>query len=191
MHRFRYVSLAILLLAPAQALRAGSPCCDGCGCQPGTKKVCRLVCEEKEIVKRVYSCKCEDFCVPGKSICCKKPCGPTGLGRLCCDPYTYTPTCGCVRQRVVPVITDEKKKVPEYKCVVEEVCVRCGHCCQRTDYPVADDPATALAMVKDRNIERGTDVGPVPPAEPATSPAAATPAATANRSFIDRFFARK
>ncbi|MBI2824555.1 MAG: hypothetical protein HYX69_07715 [Planctomycetia bacterium] len=145
----------VLLFAVCQCgvASADQPCCQGCGCRPCTKKVCRLVCETKEVTKKVYSCKCEDFCIPGRSICCKKPCDCHGLCGLFCDHYTYKPTCGCVRTRVVPVITNETKTVPSYKCVVEEVCTRCGHCANRLDYPTADDPKAAVAMVKDPKVE--------------------------------------
>jgi hypothetical protein len=189
--------IVILLAAPCMALRAGSPCCQGCGCQPCTKKVCRLKCEMKEVRKKVYSCKCEDFCVPGKSICCKKPCDDCrGLCRLCCDPYIYKPTCGCVRTRVVPVIEIEKKKVPSYTCVVEEVCTRCGHCCSKLDFPSAEDAPTALAMVKGRGYEMVTTPEIAVAShetEMFAAPAApeATPVQVSSRNFVERLFVRK
>jgi hypothetical protein len=142
---------AIALLYSAPDLRAGAPCCGGCGCQPCTRKVCRLVCETKEVTKKVYSCECEDFCVPGRSICCKTPCNCPG--KCCKDHTVWKPTCGCVRTRVVLVAKDEKKKVPSYKCVVEEVCTRCGHCAKATALPAADDAESAVAMAKEAGLE--------------------------------------
>ena len=192
MIRISILPLLVLLASPCAVLRAGAPCCDGCGCQPCTRKVCRLVCEPKEETKKVYSCKCEDFCIPGRSICCKKPCDCHWWCCLCCDHYTYKPTCGCVRTRVVPVITTETKKVPSYKCVVEEVCTRCGHCARKVDYPSAEDAATAVAMVKDPGVERIEGAEMPPAADPFQPPVGAAPSQeVASRSFVDRFFVRK
>jgi len=106
----------------------------------------------KEVSKPVYECKCEDFCIPGRSICCKSPCDCPGK---CCKDHTiYKPTCGCVRSRTVLVVKKETKKVPSYKCVVEEVCTHCGHCAKLMDYPTADDAETALAMVKGTGVDQ-------------------------------------
>lgn len=168
MSRFLACGALLISLAAATGLRAGAPCCAGCGCQPCTRKVCRLICETKEVSKPVYECKCEDFCIPGRSISCRAPCDCPGE---CCKDHTiYKPTCGCVRSRTVLVIKKETKKVPAYKCVVEEVCTHCGHCAHAVDYPAADDAQTALAMVKgvavDQVIEGEMSPAAKRPAEP-------------------------
>ena len=75
MIKFLLLPLAVVVAAPCGLLRAAAPCCNGCGChQPCTKKVCRLVCDTKTVSKNVYSCECEDFCLPGCSKKCKVPC---------------------------------------------------------------------------------------------------------------------
>jgi hypothetical protein len=179
--------IAALLWAWTSALNAGAPCCGGCGCQPYTRKVCRLVCEMREETKPVYECKCEDFCIPGPSTCCKTPC--TCPGKCCQDHTVWKPTCGCVKQRTVLVIKKESKKVPSYKCVVEEVCTRCGHCARSRDYPGAADAATALAMVKNVDIDQVIGAEATPPANHVSAPEATL--TTACRTAFDRTFSRK
>lgn len=211
------ITAAAIVFAASAKLQAGAPCCESCGCQPCTRKVCRLVCETKEEIKKTYCCKCEDFCIPGRSTRCKNPCDCHWWCCLCCDHYTYKPTCGCVRQRVVLETKEEKKKVPAYKCVVEEVCTRCGHCAKKLDYPSAEDAQTAMAMVKDPAIDHIDGIaeamaaaapllaptvtpmsGPAAspstvPAWPATEPVAQASATeeVASRSFVDRLLLRR
>ncbi len=78
----RFVICSLLLFAISRSGVAGEPgCCAECGCRCNVKKVCRLVCEEKEVKEIEWDCKCEDFCLPGKSeVCCEKckcdPCKP-------------------------------------------------------------------------------------------------------------------
>jgi hypothetical protein len=114
---------AILLMASAS--QAGEPsCCSGCGCPGGLKPVCRLVCEMKEVTEWVYDCKCEDFCVPGKSIkcdtCASGCASPHGHDHGC-----WQPTCGKVYNRTVLVKYPLKKQIPTYRCEVVYVCDRC------------------------------------------------------------------
>ena len=61
--------------------RAGAGGCHRCGCE-GCQKVCRLVCDEKELEVNCWDSKCEEFCVPGH---CKLGCKHCGsrLQRLC------------------------------------------------------------------------------------------------------------
>jgi hypothetical protein len=118
MHRrARWQYFAITLFAFPILWRAEPDCCSHCGQKCHVKKVCRVVCEEKEVKTPKYSVECEDFCVPGKSH--KHGCA-------------YVPTCGCVRTRKKLVKTEEVKKVPSTKCVVEYLC---EDCCQRCGCP--------------------------------------------------------
>ncbi len=61
---------AALLILSAQRTDAGDGCCDRCGCGQ-CRKVCRLVCDEKELEVTCWDSKCEDFCLPGP---CKLGC---------------------------------------------------------------------------------------------------------------------
>jgi hypothetical protein len=67
---------------------------------------------------------------------------------------------------VVLVVKDEKKKVPSYKCVVEEVCTRCGHCAKSTALPAADDAESAVAMAKEAGLEVVADETTAPSISP-------------------------
>jgi hypothetical protein len=72
--------VALISFAARYAI-AGGGHCDGCGCGCGDgSKVCRLVCEEKEIEVTCYDSKCEDFCEPGP---CKMGC--KHCERVCTD----------------------------------------------------------------------------------------------------------
>ncbi|HVU87221.1 MAG TPA: hypothetical protein VHD36_07865 [Pirellulales bacterium] len=144
----------------------------------------------KEETKNVYSCECEDFCLPGPSIRCKGPCTCAGI---CCKDHTiWKPTCGCVKTRTVLVINKEKKKVPVYKCVVEEVCCRCGHCAKKCNYPESASAADAIAMVKETGIEQviGGET-PLPSSRATAAEQAQIPAAEHSaRGPAERMFTR-
>ena len=88
------------------------------------------------------------------------------------------------------VLHDVKTKKPSYKCVVEEICTRCGHCASKVDYPSADDPTTAMAMVKGQ----GADPANATPFEqqPNQTVDASAPATeVASRNFVERLFVRQ
>ena len=202
----RLMLLSIAFVSLGTAAHAGARCCGGCGCQPCTRKVCKLVCDTKKVPTPVYSVVCEDFCLPGPSIKCKVPCCcPEGCHSGCHNGYkiVYKPTCGKVRTRANLVVGKKEKKVPSYKCVVEEVCCRCGHCAKRTTYPSAGDAPTAMAMA---GVEGTNAIATsASPAQGETNDiaTAASPAPTesnaasddappvASRNFVDRLFVRK
>lgn len=111
----------VLLLGSLVSLvsLAGDGHCDRCGCCCQCQKVCRVVCEMKEVDKVCYSCKCEDFCVPGPSQHCHHGCDCD----QCCK--TQIPTAAYVKTKRVLVKTVEKVKKPHYKLVVEYLCPTC------------------------------------------------------------------
>lgn len=119
----------VLLLASAFAsqAQAGGCCCPSCGCH-NVKKVCKPVCDVKKETKFVYSCVCEDFCVPGPSkvvgCTCKKDCN----GCEHCCPVRQ-PTCAAVRTRTKLVKTPVEVEKPTIKWVVQTVCCHCGTVC--------------------------------------------------------------
>ena len=91
------------------------------------------------------------------------------------------------------VITKEKKKVPVYKCVVEEVCSRCGHCAKKCNYPESDTAADAIAMVKESGIQEVIGAEMATPSSRAIEPEQGQrPAAdVAGRNPFERMFTRK
>ncbi len=192
MNRF-VLAAVVLLVGSLDATRCeAGPCCESCGCRPCTKKVCRLVCEKKKVSKPDFSVKCEDFCLPGPSIKCRVPCSCSDgcrLGCYHCGKIVYKPTCGEVRTRKTLVVGKKEEEVPSYKCVVEEVCSRCGHCTNRTSFPTAEDPTTAIALTGQPGIEVLNEKGePMQNETPVVQVSATT---TAGRSFISRLFSSK
>jgi hypothetical protein len=193
------LTLAFVLATLCGSLRAGAPCCDGCGCQPCTRKVCRLVCDTKKVPTPVYSVVCEDFCLPGPSVKCKVPCCcPEGCHSGCHNGYkiVWKPTCGKVHTRANLVVGKTEKEVPSYKCVVEEVCTRCGHCAHRTTYPSAADPTTAVAMAGEEGTNAIADPGVPSPAQTADAEVveateAVADKSVASKSLVDRMFTRR
>lgn len=116
--------LTLTALAVAPWATAGHPSsCHRCGNCCEVKKVCRAVCEYKEVKETRYDVVCEDYCLPGPSCCetCQSPCGG-------CNHQVWHTSCGKVRTRKKLVKIEETKKVPVTKCVVEYLCTRCcGH----------------------------------------------------------------
>ena len=76
MQRFTTIALACLALvsAASNSVVAGDCCCSHCGGCCACEKVCRLVCEEKEVEVICWGCLCEDFCLPEPSEPCCKHC---------------------------------------------------------------------------------------------------------------------
>lgn len=110
-------ALIVAALAATAAVHAGgdgSGCCPGCGSHCGLQKVCRRVCDFKEVKKTYYCEKEEDFCVPGRSEAC-------GCKEV--------PTCAevMIKKHLTKKIVVEK--VPVYKFKVEYVCPSCAAGC--------------------------------------------------------------
>ena len=57
--------------APLQQTSCSDECCDcqcqHCGCQAHCHAICHPVCEWKDVKETVYSCRCTDICIPGRS----------------------------------------------------------------------------------------------------------------------------
>jgi hypothetical protein len=154
------MALAVLVMA-ASTLRAGAGGCDRCGCE-GCQKVCRLVCDEKELEINCWDSKCEEFCVPGHcKLGCKhsapacSDCG-SGCADGTCDAKCDTcgsGTCdqglgakkfvwrdtipGCARiftqKKLLKKV--ETKKVKTYKWVLEDLCGKCRDGCESAPVP--------------------------------------------------------
>jgi hypothetical protein len=128
-------------------------CCptvhSGC-CNDGCHKVCRPTVETRDVPKREYSSRCEDFCLPkcpllgklfGSSGCCAD-----GAGHDCERPR--------MRKYLVLHVRQHEECVP--KCVVE------CQCC-----PTSCCPAPAIGMTP--------APGATVPAPPARAPQAGHP----------------
>jgi hypothetical protein len=155
-----------LLFADEVSIPMGEPCasgdcrdcrCEHCGCQAHCKKVCHAICEWKDVKETVYTCRCTEVCIPGRS---EKECTKVDE----CNPYNcpiahdYKPIysiwnpaeCARIRPVTKLVKLEVTHKVPVYKWVVENCCDRC--CCAMTDRgssnsgSPADMPAQAISQ---------------------------------------------
>lgn len=173
-YRFVILVLALAVLAmAASAARAAAGCCDRCGCE-GCQRVCRLVCDERELEVNCWDSRCEEFCVPGH---CKLGCkhsapacsdGSTGCADGACDAqcdacgsgpcaggpcakkFVWRDTIpGCARiftqKKLLKKV--EKKKVKTYKWVLEDLCDKCRAGCESSPVPqgTAVPPVPAAA----------------------------------------------
>ena len=146
--------------------RAGEDCCADCGCIAECRKVCRLVCEDREIEAVCWGCQCEDFCVPGPSTPCCQDCEKIcGACPGCKGEGVYAEPRELLWTRWLPGCTAristkkklmrriETRKVPGYKWVVEDLCADCeaGGCTMdappRADHPILPVPASEDAVL--------------------------------------------
>src|SRR5262245_24476696 len=201
----RFIFAIALLTVPGSLLADdSSDCkCNRCGCQAHCQKVCRVVCEMKEVKVTCYCCKEEDICIPGHSRKCGEICEPNP----CCLARPADCDCNCddgnCAHRVLDKLFHENpclihetvwqpgcaakmrsvnklikygvsKKVPTYKWVTEYCC---DHC--RADIPATDKaPPPPVAMkdtVRQASAEfpLGTQPGSMWPAP--LSPSSASP----------------
>ena len=157
------LSLAVVLasFAAQEAQAQKQKGCGGGGCCGDA--VCKLV--KTEIEKKVtcYGCKCEDFCVPGKSKkirdCgrCKDNCGCKGAGKGgCCNhaPYCkvcvneWEPGCAVLKSRKKLVKYQKTIKVPGWKwVVVKGTKGGAGDCCGSKGCAAITKPAPAGAVI--------------------------------------------
>jgi len=106
--------------------------CQHCGCQAHCHAICHPVCEWKDVKETVYSCRCTDICIPGRSekVCTKiDECNPDNCP-LCHDYkalYTIWNPAECAGTRSVTKLYKHEvsHKVPTYKWVVEYCCDSC------------------------------------------------------------------
>jgi hypothetical protein len=162
-YRLAIVLMALAVLAMATStLRAGAGSCDRCG-DEGGRKVCRLVCDEKELEVNCWDSKREKFCVPGHcKLGCKHStpaCGDCGSGCTDGSCDAKCDSCGSgggsgrglgakkfVWRDTIPgcakIFTQkkllkkvEKKKVKTYKWVLEDLCGKCRDGCDSAVVP--------------------------------------------------------
>jgi hypothetical protein len=122
--------------------------CAHCGCDCNCSKVCRLVCEEKKVDVICWSCRCEDFCLPGPGKCVAKHCvdvcgeGADGDGDddAAVKPkrlvwHEWLPSGAKIYRRKRLMKRIEKVDVPTYKWVVEDICDKCNASCLGSEIP--------------------------------------------------------
>jgi len=140
-------SLALVNVA-ATCFAIGHTCCGHCGCESECRKVCRLVCEEKNVEVICWGCQCEDFCLPGPGTpqCqqCEMVCADCNEANAACDctkPHAepkrfvwtrWIPSCGELHTKKKLMKKVVTKKVPSYKYVVEDLCANCAADCEKS-----------------------------------------------------------
>src|SRR5215831_17225080 len=65
--------------------------CDHCACQAHCQKICRVICEMKDVKTTCYCCKEADICIPGHSKKCGEVCEPNP----CCEARPADCDCNC------------------------------------------------------------------------------------------------
>jgi hypothetical protein len=167
MRTFTTLLLACLALVSAASTSvAGDCCCSHCGCGCACEKVCRLVCEEKEVDVICWGCLCEDFCLPEpsepgckhcKTVCadCDAPCVE---GAPYVEPKQFVwrswipATCAKLFTRKKLYKKVEKVTVPSYKWVVEDLCPHCESCCDVAAVDAADEATLPPPPVADARL---------------------------------------
>ena len=135
---------AALVIALSTAWTFAQECCCSCGCVTCVRKVCHVKCETKKVPKTIYSCECEDFCVPGPSKKCGCDCELDCHGCEKCKPH-WIPQCAKVhtRNKLKKTVVDEEVK--SYKWVVETFCEKCACQCVTTEAGLRQMQAQQLA----------------------------------------------
>ena len=167
------VQLAAIAFAAVamSSVRAEAGCCAFCGETAGCRPVCRLVWEEQTIETTCYGCKREDFCVPGCSSweyecegyacqdCATHPSGVHTEPRKISWKH-WCPGKAKIYTRTKLMKKVDKRKVPGFKWVVEDLCPPC------------------IANYEPPTVPEGAEVPPPPPnvrpliaAEPKDGPA--------------------
>jgi hypothetical protein len=120
MKKFAVGTLAMLIGLVSQAAFAHSKC-SKCGCGENIRKVCKAVPETKKIKETKWECKCEEICIPGRTL-----------------THDCQPTCGRPRMVTKLVKKEVTKEVPSFKWVTTYVC---GNCCDGSAEVPALPPA--------------------------------------------------
>ena len=120
MKKFAVATLTMLVALISQAAIAHDKCSQ-CGCKENVRKVCKAVPETKKIKETKWECKCEEICIPGRTL-----------------TSDCQPTCGMARTVTKLVKKEVTKEVPGYKWVTTYVC---GNCCDASAEVPAPTPA--------------------------------------------------
>ena len=114
----------------------------GCCQENCLQKVCRPVVVTKTVVKPVYCCVCEDFCVPS--------CWSCNLFRRSCDDCGPTHSCSNVMTRKILVVKLCKQEKCVNRCEVDYVpaCTHSAPCTAPCTAPCVA-PCTTHGMIVD------------------------------------------
>ncbi len=136
-----YLILATaLLLCVASMVYGHEGFCFHCGRSGTCQKICRLVCEDKNVEVICWGYQCEDFCVPCPS---KRGCAHCDMVCEECSPnadgvhskskrflwFDWIPTKAKMYTRTKLMKKTTSKQVPTYKWVVEDLCAHCEANC--------------------------------------------------------------
>jgi hypothetical protein len=122
MKKLAVATLTMLVALVSQAATAHvHDKCSQCGGCEQIRKVCKAVPETKKVKSTVWSCKCEEICIPGRTL-----------------THDCQPTCGRPRNVTKLVKKEVTKEVPGYKWVTTYVC---GKCCDAASEVPAPTPA--------------------------------------------------
>src|SRR5262249_42716647 len=110
-----------------------------CDCPPGYKKECVPVQGTKSVTTRVYTDRCEDFCLPKCSFFGHHHHGDCGDGCTSCGK------CGHVRSRKDLYVKLRKCDECEHKCEVQLVPCGSGGCCDGGAVIIQGQPMTEQA----------------------------------------------
>ncbi len=134
MRPVRWISLAAMLCvacaltvnaADDQEKPKGPPKCDRCGqTDCCLKKICKPVPIEVDKKEVCFDCKCEDFCVPGRSCLLDTICHNDACG--CWVERVWKPTCAEVRTRNVMVKKEVTRKSQSFKWEMQHLCPSCA-----------------------------------------------------------------
>jgi hypothetical protein len=121
--------IAWCAMAMAAITDSGGPVrdgrCDRCGDCDRVQTTCVSRMTEKEVTKVCWDYRCEQVCIPGRSIFCGTRCQRDDCGCWAC--WLWKPTCAEVITRHVPVKKEVQRKVPAVEWTVEERCCQCRH----------------------------------------------------------------
>lgn len=130
------LSLALCLMLTNSGVAEDCDACAQCSCQTSCTKVCRLVCEEKQVEVVCWGCANEEFCIPGPSKRSTRHCELLD----CCDEelpgavqakkkkfvwYEWLPGGAKLFTRKKLMKRTVTTTVKTYKWVVEDTCSEC------------------------------------------------------------------
>lgn len=177
-HKILIAVATVMLVSNAARDVSGQCRCDRCG-RAGGHKICRLVCETKEVDVTCWDSECEDFCLPGPGKmgcrhhekvctrggscadgCCDAGCDSVGSGNCGRGGKWFAwrvtiPGCARIFTKKNLMKKTVTKEVCVYRWKIENLCGSCQTECQPVEVPkeaaVPAPPATD-AFILDPNV---------------------------------------
>lgn len=180
--RFALSLVAFSVLLGGSIAGAAKPAekkCDRCGIATcDLRKCCKPVPVEIEKKEVCYDCKCEDFCVPGRSILCETKCHEDDCG--CWVENVWKPTCAEVRTRNVMVKKEVTRKSQGFKWEMQNLCCACQNlppASKGTPPSGKKQEEVEEERPEDQSVEE-VEISSTAPAGPPAAPVAARPTPT-------------